>query len=398
MDILERFKKYIAFDTISDDYSDTFPSTPTQLEFGKMLVEDLHELGLTNAYQDEFGYVYGRIDAGKERTIGLISHMDTAPAFVGGCSDPLYIEKYDGKEITLKSGDKLNTEIFNCLNEVVGDELLLTDGYHLLGGDDKAGVSIIFEVVKYFISHKDELKWNLAICFTPDEEVGRGPEHFSVKKMNADIAYTMDGGSIYDASYENFNAASAIVNIKGINVHPGSAKNIMVNSVLVAMDFNSQFDPHMIPSETEDYEGFIHLDEFKGDVNETTLVYILRDHDEAKLELQKEAFRKAEKYIKEKYPKATIDVQIKDSYKNMQPVIIKNPEVIELINKAYLASKTKISYSPIRGGTDGATITYMGIPCPNLGVGDFNMHGKFEFVSITQMKKMVEIVKNLLRL
>ena len=398
MDILERFKKYIAFDTVSNEESETFPSTYTQVEFEKMLVEDLHEIGLDNAYFDEIGYVYGRIDAGKEKTIGFIAHVDTAPDFVGGCKEPLFVSNYQGQIIELKSGDKLDPEVFPALKEVIGEDLLCTDGYHLLGGDDKAGVVIIFDLIKYFVNHKDELKYNIAICFTPDEEIGNGPLHFDVKKMNADLAYTLDGGPITIANYENFNAASAKVHIIGRSVHPGSAKNIMINAALLGVEYNNLLPKDEIPSKTENHEGFYHLTDIKGDVNEAYLYYILRDHDESLLEDKKEKILEAANIIKEKYPEAIIDVEIKDSYKNMAPYFIKNPEALDLINKTYLNMGIKIGYEPIRGGTDGATITYMGLPCPNLGDGDFNPHGKFEFVSVTQMKKMVEILKNLVKL
>lgn len=398
MDIIERFKKYIAIDTMSDEESTTFPSTKEQIQFAKILVEDLHELGLKNAYLDEFGYVYGRIDANKEKTIGLIAHMDTAPSFQGGCKDVLEINNYDGENITLKSGDVVSTKEFWFLRLLKGEDLIFTDGYHLLGGDDKAGIAIIFDVVDYFLHHQEELTYNLAICFTPDEEIGLGASKFDVKKMDANIAFTIDGGPINYANYENFNAASAKVKIKGVNVHPGSAKNIMVNSTLLAIEFNNLLPKDMIPSKTEDYEGFIHLEEIKGDVNETTLSYILRDHDLDLLDKKKLMIVNAVKTILKKYPTSQITYTIKDSYLNMGPYMIKHPEAIELINKAYLKSQEKIMFVPIRGGTDGATITYMGLPCPNLGTGGFNCHGKYEFVSVTQMKKMVNILKNLLTL
>mgnify|MGYP002518952856 CR=1 FL=1 len=395
MDLLERFKKYISFDTTSDENSLTIPSSKKEIEFGKILVNDLYEIGLKNAYQDEYGYVYGYLDLNKDKTIGLIAHMDTAPSFIGGCTDPLLVKNYNGSNITLKSGDVLTKKEFPILNDLIGDDLLFTDGYHLLGGDDKAGIVIIFEFIKYLLSNKNSSNYNISICFTIDEEIGRGPDKFDIKKMNADIAYTLDGESIYEANYENFNAASATIDFYGVNVHPGNAKDIMVNSILAAISFNNLLPNNMIPSKTSDYEGFIHLEEFKGDVNKTTLKYILRDHDEQLLENKKEMLIKAKEQVLEEYKGLKINLIVKDDYKNMGPYFIKHREALELINKAYLNSKIKIKYTPIRGGTDGATITYMGLPCPNLGVGDFSPHGKFEFVSISQMKKMVEILKNL---
>lgn len=396
MDLKERFLKYIAIDTKSNENSSSFPSTNSQLEFGDLLVNDLHEIGLLNAYKDEFGYVYGRIDVNKDQTIGLIAHMDTATVFDGGLKEPLIINSYDGKDIYLKSGDVLSLNDFPFLKDLRGEDLICTDGYHLLGADDKAGIAIIFEIIKYFLLHKDELKVNLAICFTPDEEIGLGASKFDVKKMNANIAYTIDGGPINYANYENFNAASAKIIIHGINVHPGSAKDIMINASLLAIELNNLLPSEMIPSKTEEYEGFIHLEEINGDVNKASLSYILRDHDLDLLKNKKELILKAVDTIKNKYPKAQIEYEIKDSYLNMAPEIIHHPEALLTINNAYLKSNETISYLPIRGGTDGATITYMGLPCPNLGTGGYNAHGKFELVSLTQMNKMIEILKNML--
>lgn len=397
MNIVDRFKKLIAFDTVSDENSSTYPSTKTQLEFGKMLVEDLHEIGVTSAYQDEHGVIYGFIDAKKEKTIGLIAHMDTAPTIAGGLKNPRIIENYNGEAIELNEKYIMSPVDFPVLKTVVGEDLMVTDGEHLLGGDDKAGIAIIFEFAKYFNEHKDEFNYNLAISFTCDEEIGRGASKFDVKKMKADIAYTLDGESIYEGNFENFNAASARVVISGVGVHPGMAKNIMVNACLVGIDFNNELPKDMIPSKTEGYEGFIHLDEFKGDVEHVEMSYILRDHDKEKLENKKALLVKAKAVVEKKYPKAHIELMIKDDYRNMRDYFIKDMKAIELINKAYIESHNRIEYLPIRGGTDGATITYMGLPCPNLGVGDFNPHGRFEFVSLTQMKKMVEILKYLLK-
>lgn len=397
MTILERFKKYIAFDTVSDENSDTYPSTPSQIEFGKMLVQDLKELGVEEAYQDDNHVVYAFIDNKKDKTIGLISHMDTAPTIEGGIKHPRLIEKYDGKDIVLNSTYTMKVEDFPVLKTVVGDDLLVTDGEHLLGGDDKAGIAIVFEFLTYYLKHKNEFNYNLAISFTADEEIGRGASKFDVKKMKADIAYTLDGESIYEANFENFNAASAKVTIEGVGVHPGNAKNIMINAVLLGIEFNNLLPKDMIPSKTEDHEGFIHLDEFNGDVEKTTLSYILRDHDKVLLEDKKEMLKDARNKILIRYPKAKIDLEIHDEYRNMRDYFMNHMEAIELINKAYINSHLPISYTPIRGGTDGATITYMGLPCPNLGTGDFNPHGRFEFVSVTQMKKMVEILKELFK-
>ena len=397
MTLVERFKKYIAFDTVSDESSLTYPSTKSQVEFAKILVDDLKKLGVKDAYKDEHSIVYAFIDNKKEKTIGLISHMDTAPTIEGGIKNPRLIEKYNGEDIELNLAYKMTVKDFPVLKTVIGEDLLVTDGEHLLGGDDKAGIAIIFEFLTYYLKHKEEFNYNLAIAFTADEEIGRGASKFDVKKMKADIAYTLDGESIYEANFENFNAASAKVKIEGVGVHPGNAKDIMINAVLLGIEFNNLLPKDMIPSKTEDHEGFIHLDEFKGDVEVTTLSYILRDHDKALLEDKKEMLKKAKEKILAKYPKAKIDLELHDEYRNMRDYFINHMEAIELINKAYINSRLPIRYTPIRGGTDGATITYMGLPCPNLGTGDFNPHGRFEFVSVTQMTKMVDVLKELFK-
>lgn len=397
MDILERFKKYIAFDTMSDENSETYPSVQSELEFGKILVEDLKEIGIADCYQDEYGIIYAYVDNGKEKTIGLISHMDTAPTINGGIKNPKLVKKYDGSDILLNDTYKMTTIDFPILKTVIGEDLLVTDGEHLLGGDDKAGIAIIFEFAKYFVENKEDFNYNLAISFTPDEEIGKGALHFEPYKMRADVAYTLDGESIYEANFENFNAASATVTIKGVGVHPGMAKDLMVNSALIGIEFNNLLPQDMIPGKTEGYEGFIHLDLIKGDVEKTTLFYILRDHDKTLLEEKKEMLLNARKVLMAKYPKAIIDVLIEDSYRNMKDYFIQDMTAINMINKAYLNHGTKLQYLPIRGGTDGATITYKGLPCPNLGVGDFNPHGRFEFVSVTQMIKMVDILKELFK-
>ena len=397
MKVEERFLKYIAIDTMSSETSNTFPTTKTQLEFGDVLVKDLKDIGVSDAKKDKDGYVYGHVNIGKEKTIGLIAHMDTAPALVGGIKKPQIVKNYDGKIIKLNDKYVLDPKKFLSLNEVVGDDLIVTDGEHLLGGDDKAGVAIIFAFAEYLINHKEEFNFNLAICFTPDEEVGLGASRFSVKEMKADVGFTLDGESCYRASYENFNAASCVVEITGVGVHPGSAKDIMVNAALLGVEYASKLPKDMIPGKTAGYDGFIHLCYFNGDVENAKLEYILRDHDVDLLEKKKEMMQKAADEIKKSYPSSTIKVTIKDSYKNMRYYFLKDPTAINIINKAYLASNMKLSYEPIRGGTDGATITYMGLPCPNLGTGDFNPHGRFEFVSINMMYKMIEMLKNMFK-
>ena len=397
MTLEERFKKYISYETMSSETSTTYPSTNSQLAFGDILVKDLKEIGVENAYKDEFGLVYGFIDGGKKKTICLVAHMDTSPALIGGIKNPQKIENYKGGDIVLNEKYTLSPEVFPFMSDLIGEDLLVTDGEYLLGGDDKAGVAIIFEVAKYYISHKDEFTFNLSICFTPDEEVGGGWKHFDVSKAKADFGFTLDGESIYEANHENFNAASATITIKGVGVHPGSAKDVMENAASIACEYQELMPKNEVPEKTDGYQGFIHLCSISGDVENAKLEYIIRDHDVSLLEKKKSLMKKAAEDLQKIHAKAEISIEINDDYKNMAYYFREHPEGIELINKAYLASKTKLAHTPIRGGTDGAMITYMGLPCPNLGTGDFNPHGRFEFVSLTQMYKMVEIVKQLLK-
>ena len=397
MELEERFKKYISYETMSSETSDTYPSTNSQLSFADILVEDLKEIGVEKPYKDEFGLVYGFIDGGKDKTVCLIAHMDTSPALIGGIKNPKKIENYQGGDIVLNEKYKLSPSVFPFMNELIGEDLLVTDGEHLLGGDDKAGIAIIFEVAKYYVLHKNEFNFNLSICFTPDEEIGGGWKHFDVSKAKGDYGFTLDGESIYEANHENFNAASAKITIKGVGVHPGSAKDVMENAASIAAAYQDLMPKDEVPEKTDGYQGFIHLCSISGDVENATLEYIIRDHDSELLEKKKSLMKKSAENLRKLHPNAEINIEIKDDYKNMAYYFREHPEAIELINKAYLASKTKLEHTPIRGGTDGAMITYMGLPCPNLGTGDFNPHGRFEFVSLTQMSKMVEIVKQLLK-
>lgn len=398
MKLEERFLKYISIDTQSDSKSKSYPSTVSQLLFGDTLVNDLVDIGFKNAYKDDHGLVYASFNNGSKQTIGLIAHMDTSDAMDGGITKPKLIKKYDGSIIDLNGKYFLTKEVFPCLNEVIGDDLIVTDGEHLLGGDDKAGICIIFEFAKFYIENKDKFNFNLSICFTPDEEVGSGWKFFDVNKMKADVAFTLDGESIYEANHENFNAASVDIKIIGNSIHPGNAKDILVNAGAIGSYFQSLLPFNMTPECTSDYEGFIHLTSIDGDIEHCNLHYILRDHNKELLEQKKKMILDVKEKVLLKYPKANIEIDIKDEYKNMGDYFKEHPEAVELINKAYLSLQIKLKHTPIRGGTDGAMITYMGLPCPNLGTGDYNPHGRFEFVSITQMYKMIEILKALFML
>ena len=397
LDLVPLFLDLISFDTMSDEASTSYPSSSKESEFADKLVDILHSIGVNNAYKDEYSLVYAHVNNGKEKTIGLIAHMDTSPALQGGIKNPRIIKNYDGSDIRLNDKYLMEVSEFPFLNEIKGDDIIVTDGEHLLGGDDKAGVAIILTFVNYFINHKDEFNYNLAISFTPDEEIGKGALHFDVKKMNADVAYTLDGGSIFEASYENFNAAHATLKIYGVGVHPGSAKDIMVNAASLASEYVYLLPSDMVPEKTENREGFIHLTDIKGDVEEATLSLILRDHDKDLLKEKKVILEKALESLKNKHPRGKFELTIEDDYANMFDYFKNDMTAINLINKAYLNSNVKLNYAPIRGGTDGATITYLGLPCPNLGVGDFSPHGRFEVVSINQMERMVEILKELFK-
>ncbi len=399
MKMLERFIKYIAIDTQSDHDSGRHPSTPTQLDFARMLVEDLKGLGVKDEdiVLEKHCYVYAHINNGSKKTIGLIAHMDTAPDFKGGINHPQVIEDYNGKDIQLNETMILSTSQYPFMKKLKGETLVVTDGKHLLGGDDKAGLSIIFEFVRYYVEHKDEFNYNLSVCVTPDEEIGEGPLFFDKELMKADVAFTLDGGSIYEANTECFNASRCEINIDGYSIHPGSAKGLMVNAGLVGTFLTSLLPIEETPATTDGYQGFIHLTSIEGNVESATLKFIIRDHDIKKLREKENKIKDAIKNTLKVFPDAKIKHTFKDEYKNMGDYFIKDPTSIHMVNKAYLNQKIKIEYVPIRGGTDGATITSMGLPCLNLGTGDFNPHGPYEFVSYTQMKKMLEIIKEIFK-
>ncbi len=394
--VVEKFLKYINIDTMSDEESTSTPSTSIQLNLAKVLVEELHELGIDNAYLDEYGLVYAYLDG--ENTldpIGLIAHMDTSPELAGGNYTPRIIKNYDGKDIKLNETYTMSPKEFPSLNGNIGHDIIVTDGNHLLGGDDKAGVAIIMEIMEYYVTHKDIKHAPIRICFTPDEEVGRGSENFKVEKMNAKVAYTLDGGRFNDINYENFNAYSIQVNIKGVGIHPGSAKNIMVNSILVAQEFNSLL-PNETPANTEKYEGFAHLNDIRGTVEETNMFYIIRDHDSNKIHERVGKFFEIERKLSLKYPKAHIEVISKEGYHNMYEYFKNDMTAVNKATNAYKKLGIEPTYTPIRGGTDGASITFMSLPCPNLGTGDYNCHGRYEYVDINEMEQMVEVIKVLL--
>lgn len=402
MEIKERFLNYVSFDTQSVENSQTVPSTSKQLKLGKYLVEELQSLGIENAKIDEYGVVYGTIPSNNNHqgdVIGFIAHMDTSPDASGKDIHPQIIKNYQGQKITLNEDKKLylDPEQYPQLLHLIHHDLITTDGTTLLGADDKAGIAIIMQMVEYLHTHPEFKHNDIQIAFTPDEEIGCGSNHFDVKYFNADYAYTIDGGDIHIVEYENFNAFSAKVNIHGRSIHPGSAKNKMINSTRVAYEFDSLLPVHMRPESTEGYEGFNHLHAIQGTCEETTMDYIIRNHDLQQAKKQCQEFIDIAEFLNKKYGYQIIDLTITESYLNMKEVLKDHMFIVEQALAAIKENGLDAYCSPIRGGTDGARLTFMGLPCPNLGTGGFNYHGPYEYCSLTMMEKQVEILLHILK-
>ncbi len=397
MSILNKFLNYVKFDTQSVEGSSTQPSTLKQLELGKFLVKELLDLGLQDAHLDKDGYVYASLKSNCESSlsIGLIAHMDTATEVTGKNVNPQVIKNYDGKDITLPNGLLLSPNEYDTLKKATSHTLVTTDGTTLLGADDKAGIAIIMEVLDQLI-HSTEKYPNIYVAFTPDEEIGEGATYFNYDYFKVDFAYTVDGAEIDTIAYENFNAASMIVDIQGYNIHPGDAKNKMINSMLLAMEFNSLLPNSMIPASTEEYEGFYHLNEINGDVSNTKLHYLIRNHNKVLFENQKQLAKNIESFMNQKYPTHPVKVTITDTYQNMAELVMQKPESIELPKNAMLELGMTPKSSPIRGGTDGARLTYEGIVCPNLGTGSYNHHGLLEYADIDEMQLLVRVIIKML--
>ena len=397
--IVERFKRYISIDTKSDENSETCPSTKGQLELGAILVEELKELGLDDVKQDENGYVYATLKSNIDKevpTIGFIAHLDTSPDLDGKCTNP-QIFTYEGGDIKLNDKYSMSQKEFPFLKELVGKEIITTDGTTLLGADDKAGIAAIIDAMEYLIANPEIKHGDIKIGFTPDEEIGRGADLFDVKGFNADFAYTVDGGPLGELEYENFNAASVKIEIQGKNVHPGSAKNVMINSLRIAMEIESMLPVEQKPEYTEGYEGFYLLDDITGNVDYTVVNYIIRDHSMEKFEEKKTLFKEIIDFLNKKYGNI-ITIEIKDSYYNMREKIEPHMEIIELAKKSMLELGIEPNIKPIRGGTDGARLSYMGLPCANIFTGGYNFHGRFELIPIESMKLasklIVKIIEN----
>ena len=402
MEIKERFLNYVSFDTQSVENSQTVPSTSKQLKLGKYLVEELQSLGIENAKIDEYGVVYGTIPSNNNHqgdVIGFIAHMDTSPDASGKDIHPQIIKNYQGQKITLNEDKKLylDPEQYPQLLHLIHHDLITTDGTTLLGADDKAGIAIIMQMVEYLYTHHEFKHNDIQITFTPDEEIGCGSNHFDVKYFNADYAYTIDGGDIHIVEYENFNAFSAKVNIHGRSIHPGSAKNKMINSTRVAYEFDSLLPVHMRPESTEGYEGFNHLHAIQGTCEETTMDYIIRNHDLQQAKKQCQEFIDIVEFLNKKYGYQIIDLTITESYLNMKEALKDHMFIVEQALAAIKENGLDAYCSPIRGGTDGARLTFMGLPCPNLGTGGFNYHGPYEYCSLTMMEKQVQILLHILK-
>ena len=397
--VQERFLRYVRFDTTADEFSETCPSTSKQKVLGQALVEEMLSMGIADARMDENGYVYGTVPGDPNLPIiGLIAHMDTAPD-ASGANIRAKVIPYEGGDILLngEKGIYLREADYESLKRNKGKHLIVTDGTTLLGADDKAGVAEILTAAQTLLI-EGGVHATLKIGFTPDEEIGRGADRFDVAHFSADYAYTADGGTIGELEYENFNAASAKVTVHGLNIHPGSAKNKMVNSQYIAMEFQSLLPQAQKPEHTEDYEGFIHLTDMKGEVEESVLRYIVRDHDKTLFEEKKQLMTATAEYLNRKYGDGTVELELKDSYYNMREKIEPHMEIVDRAKRAMAAVGMEPRTVPVRGGTDGARLSYEGLLCPNLCTGGENYHGRFEYIPVEDMEKCVAMLVALLRM
>lgn len=374
------------------------PLHPGQKTLGSMLTEELRGMGIADAEMDGHGYVYASIPAkgnGKQPAIGLIAHMDTSDG-VPGPTEPQIIRNYDGGKIVLKNGTVIDG--FDFLPDLKGTDLVVTSGNSVLGADDKAGVAEIMTLCERLTAPDAPDHGKICVAFTPDEEIGRGADLFDVKRFGADFAYTVDGGALGELEYECFNAASCRVTVHGVNIHPGSAKNQMKNACLIAMEFAGMLPPWERPEHTEGYEGFYHLTEIRGDEELATLYYIIRDHDKDQFEKRKNTVLRIGEYLNSRYGAGTADVQLKDSYRNMREIVEQHPDILKRAEKAFRACGVEPVTIPIRGGTDGARLSYMGLPCPNLSTGGYNFHGRKEMIPVQSMERMTDVLEQLIRM
>ena len=397
MALVERFLKYVSFDTQSSEETEVTPSTPGQMVFAKYLKEELESLGLEDITLDEHGYLFATLPANIDKpvpTIGFIAHMDTSPDMSGKDVSPRIVQNYDGSDIVLCAEENvvLSPSQFPELLDHKGEDLIVTNGKTLLGADDKAGIAEIVSAIVYLKEHPEIKHGKIRIGFNPDEEIGLGAHKFDVEKFGCDWAYTMDGGEVGELEFENFNAASAKITFKGRNVHPGYAKNKMINSIRVANRFCAMLPAHETPEHTEGYEGFYHLISFNGDVEQTTVAYIIRDHDRARFESRKKKIERFVCEINAEYGEGTATLELRDQYYNMREKIEPLMHIIDTAFAAMEAVGVKPNVKPIRGGTDGAQLSFKGLPCPNIFAGGLNFHGRYEFAPIQNMEKAMKVI------
>ena len=403
MNLLERFLKYVSIHTTSDENTGLVPSTPQQMEFAKILAEELKDMGMQDVSLDKKGYLMATLPSNIDKdvpTVGFISHLDTSPDMSGKNIKPRIVENYDGNDIILNEKENivLSPKQFPELTMYRGQSLVVTNGLTLLGADDKAGIAEIMTAMDYFIKNPDVKHGKVRIAFNPDEEIGLGAHHFDVEKFGCQFAYTMDGGEIGELEYENFNAAGAKVTFYGTNVHPGYAKNKMVNSMKIATKFMATVPANESPEYTDGYEGFYHLTGIGGDVEKTTVSYIIRDHDRKKFEERKAHLQMLVDKINSEFGDNTATLEVKDQYYNMKEKVEPVKYIVDIASEAIRQAGVEPKVKPIRGGTDGAQLSFKGLPCPNIFAGGHNFHGKYEFVPIQSMEKATEVVKNIIKI
>jgi tripeptide aminopeptidase len=401
--VTERFLKYVEYDTKSDEESSTIPSTPGQLVLAKALVKELNEMGMQDVSLSEYGYIIATLPSNIDKkipTIGFIAHMDTSPDMSGTNVNPITVENYSGGDIVLNKEHNivLSPKLFPELHSYLGKTLITTDGTTLLGADDKAGIAEIITAMEFLLAHPEIKHGTIRVGFTPDEEVGRGADKFDVEKFNADFAYTMDGGPLGELECENFNAAGFKLTVNGRNVHPGSAKGKMINSMLIATEFVNSLPENETPSTTEGYEGFYHLSSFNGEVESTTLQYIIRDFDKSNFEKRKATVIALVQSLNSKYGEGTLVLNMKDQYYNMLEILMDNKHIADTAKDAMIELGIEPLIKPIRGGTDGSRLSFMGLPTPNIFAGGENFHGKYEFVSTYNLEKAVEVILKIIEL
>ncbi|PID14710.1 peptidase T [Sporosarcina sp. P34] len=400
-ELIERLIRYAKIDTQSDATSDTTPSTAKQWDLLRMLEKEMADIGLDEISVDENGYLFGTLPANTDKqlpTVGFLAHVDTATDYTGTNVNPQRIDNYDGKDISLNETTVMSVQAFPELHNYVGHTLITTDGTTLLGADDKAGIAEIMTAMQYLVEHPEIKHGKVRVGFTPDEEIGRGPLKFDVERFGADFSYTMDGGPLGELQYESFNAAGADVTFHGTNVHPGTAKGKMVNSLLIAAEFHQAMPEHEIPQETENYKGFIHLMHVDGSVEKTTYQYIIRDFDRNSFEARKQLLQDTATRLQEKHGEHAIELTVTDQYFNMGEKIAPVMEIVDVMADVYRSLDIEPNIAPIRGGTDGSQLSYMGMPTPNIFTGGENYHGKYEYISADNMVKATQVIIEALQL